>query len=307
MDLDEAYRITKKYQHKSVLTQDEEFMLIEAYKYIIDTCGPVEGEDDCDMPDGYIAMYNLANYYKRKEEYELALKYFELCSRSGGASLADVEIGDIWYYGLTGETDYAKAFKYNSNSSDCVVPKAKIRIADMYRNGEYVQEDYERYCELIFELMAQTGYGPSPLFRGEIFYKGALIFLEEEMYDEAFESLLIAQDSLEKQLAGYTDDSDFDLMKSIIELEFEMMDPEQSESIDFHLYELFHYLTKPVCIEFTSSSGYHYVTSHKEPSGITVELDGKWFRSIDDFFRRATIDGERLPAVNEDLHDFRVL
>jgi hypothetical protein len=51
----------------------------------------------------------------------------------------------------------------------------------------------------------------------------------------------------------------------------------------------------------------HYVSSVREPSGITVELDGKWYRSIDDFFYRATVDGERLPSICKDLLDFKII
>ena len=81
MDSYEAYQITKEYQAKSVLEPDEEFMLIEAYLCIINAYKDVDPDDEI---DGYVAMYNLASLYKRRGEYDLALKYFKMCYEHGG-------------------------------------------------------------------------------------------------------------------------------------------------------------------------------------------------------------------------------
>ena len=45
----------------------------------------------------------------------------------------------------------------------------------------------------------------------------------------------------------------------------------------------------------------------EEESGLSVRFDDKWFRNVDDFFLKAEIDGERLPAIYYDLYDFRLV
>lgn len=138
-----------------------------------------------------------------------------------------------------------------------------------------------------------------------MFFRISEICLEDDNPDDAFELLLSAQDALTEQLQRYTDNSDLDLMRDIIEAEYEMMVPEINELYQFGLYDLYFLLKQPVSIEFSSSSGMHLVSSHLEHGNVTIEFDGKWFRSIDEFFYNATIDGERLPAIVEDLLDFK--
>ena len=300
----EAYKITKEYQAKSVLSPDEEFMLIEAYMCIINEYKDADPEEEI---DGYVAMYNLASLYKRREEYDLALKYFEMCSRSGGSSLADMEIADIYFDGLTGVYDYKKAFNCYSAAAANGFPKAKLRLADMYKNGLYVAQDEEKYRELVFAVYDQIWDSPVSNYKGEVFFKVAKIYFEEGFGDDGFELLLTAQGELEDQMTLYTEKDDLDLMKELIEFQYELMQPVIDDSWEFQLYDLYYILKEPVSIEFSSSSGMHYVSSVREPSGITVELDGKWYRSIADFFYRATVDGERLPAICKDLLDFKII
>ena len=42
------------------------------------------------------------------------------------------------------------------------------------------------------------------------------------------------------------------------------------------------------------------------PRVIAVCFDGKWFRTVDDFFAKAEINGELLTALYEELYDFEV-
>ena len=76
-------------------------MLIEAWNYLIDFYG--------DTFDGSVYMYNLADYYLRKGDYELALKYLER-SAACDNDVAYNPLGMIWYYGYAGSVDYGKTF-----------------------------------------------------------------------------------------------------------------------------------------------------------------------------------------------------
>ena len=75
----------------------------------------------------------------------------------------------------------------------------------------------------------------------------------------------------------------------------------------FGLYDLFHLLRKPEKIAFTFDGKKHEVESVPEEGEMSVRFDERWFRTADDFFRKAEIDGELLTSCYEELFDFEVL
>ena len=54
-------------------------------------------------------------------------------------------MGYIWYYGRTGERNYKKAFEYFSTMMEKENLVATCKIADMYKNGYYVEKNQEKY------------------------------------------------------------------------------------------------------------------------------------------------------------------
>lgn len=58
-------------------------------------------------------------------------------------------LGYIWYYGRTGERDYKKAFEYFSKMMDKGNLVAEYKVADMYKNGYYVDKDQNKYENMI--------------------------------------------------------------------------------------------------------------------------------------------------------------
>ena len=89
MTIREAKRIVDEYELKSVLSPDEEFILIEAFNYIIE-----EAKDPR-------YMVRLGGYYYEQKDFDLALKYYEMAD-SYGDGWAPEGLGYIWYYGRTG-------------------------------------------------------------------------------------------------------------------------------------------------------------------------------------------------------------
>ena len=45
----------------------------------------------------------------------------------------------------------------------------------------------------------------------------------------------------------------------------------------------------------------------QEISGQSVRFDNHWYRTIDDFFRKAELDEEHLTTLYEELYDFEVI
>ena len=136
MNIEKAKNTVWELGKKSVMTADEEFTYIESLEFLIDET------KDTDY------MTQLGGYYYGKKIYDLALKYYEMADTYGDKWAAE-GLGYIWYYGRTGEVDYEKAFKYYSKAADNGYLQAKIKVADMYKNGYYVDKDYDKYCRII--------------------------------------------------------------------------------------------------------------------------------------------------------------
>ena len=45
----------------------------------------------------------------------------------------------------------------------------------------------------------------------------------------------------------------------------------------------------------------------EEDGEIHIRFDDRWFRTVDDFFRKAELDGELLTTRYEELFDFEVI
>ncbi len=102
------------------------------------------------MEQDVAGIFNLAAHYYDRENYDIALKYFEMAAEMGDTNSVRY-IGDIWRCGDTGPIDYEKAYLCYSSIADYDT-LSRIRIADMYRDGCYVEQDYDKYCSIIEEL-----------------------------------------------------------------------------------------------------------------------------------------------------------
>lgn len=65
-------------------------------------------------------------------------------------------LGYIWYYGRTGKVDHKKAYEYFSKLMDKGNPVAAYKVADMYKNGYYVEKNQKKYEEIIEALYPKT-------------------------------------------------------------------------------------------------------------------------------------------------------
>ena len=75
----------------------------------------------------------------------------------------------------------------------------------------------------------------------------------------------------------------------------------------FDLYDLYYLMLTPVKIRFTFEGDTHEVEASEEDGQIAIRFDDRWFRTIDDFFLKAELDGELLTSRYEELFDFEVL
>jgi len=242
-----------------------------------------------------------AAYYARKD-YDLALKYYEM------AAALDYEpaiqgLGYIWYYGRTGTVDYEKAFRYFSSLKHNIV--AQYKIADMYKNGYYVKKDYEKYKNIIETLYDEVkdidnAFAPIP----EIFTRLASIRKKEGKTDEAIHLYLEAKDVLALRIENNPFFGNISIMKYLIQ---DLYSLKAIDKNHIDLFDLFELLKNPVHISFYYDEEEHLIESIEEDGNIVIHFDNKWYRTIDDFFEKAEIDGQRIVILGWELYDFEVI
>ena len=291
MTLKEAKEICARlYEDDETLSDDDFFLYTEAMGFVI-----AETHDP-----GYMTDLGAA-YYARKD-YDLALKYYEM------AAALDYEpaiqgLGYIWYYGRTGTVDYEKAFHYFSSLKHNIV--AQYKIADMYKNGYYVKKDYEKYKNIIETLYDEVkdidnAYAPIP----EIFTRLASIRKKEGKTDEAIYLYLEAKDVLALRIENNPFFGNISIMKYLIQ---DLYSLKAIDKNHIDLFDLFELLKNPVHISFYYDEEEHLIESVEENGNIVIHFDNKWYRTIEDFFEKAEIDGQRIVILGWELYDFEVI
>ena len=76
---------------------------------------------------------------------------------------------------------------------------------------------------------------------------------------------------------------------------------------DFGLYDLYYLFTGPAKIRFMFDGNVHEAEAVREEDVVAIRLDGKWYRDIDEFFKRAELDGEPLTMRYAELYGFEVI
>ncbi len=291
MTIVEAKRICREYYEKTNPSEEDAFLLTEALGYLI---------EETKSPD---YMVDLGSFYYESRQFDLALKYYEMAAEHNNL-YAISNLGYIWYYGRTGEKNYEKAFRYFDRARRMGDIISAYKVADMYKNGYYVEKNYEKYKEIIEELypkIKNTRRLNDPL--PEIFSRLAGIRTKEGKPKAALHLYEKAMSFLAQRLRWHSFFGDLNIMKRMVEDVYKLQpfDPE-----NMWLYDLFYLLASPHKIRFCFEDTTHEVESVEEDCAIVIRFDDKWFRTVDDLFRKTELDGELLTTRYEELYDFEV-
>ena len=291
MTIKEAKEICARLEcYDETLSEEDFFLYTEALGFLIEKTR---------KPKYMLALGSV--YYARKD-FDLALKYYEMAADLGSEP-AIQGLGYIWYYGRTGTVDYEKAFRYFSSLKHNIV--AQYKVADMYKNGYYVEKDYDKYKRIIERLYEdvkdmENPFAPVP----EIFTRLASIRTKEGETDEAIRLYSEAKDVLAQRIEDNPFFGNLTIMKYLIKNLYELKAPDLKNIDLFDLYEL---LTKPVKVSFMYDGEEFIVEALEEDGEVIISFDGKWYRTTDDFFAKASIDGLRLVVIGWGLYDFEVI
>ncbi len=293
MTIKEVENIVRSFDEGRKFTDEEEFMFIEAMNFLIE-----ERKDPRDM------MY-LGGYYYELKRFDLALKYYEMAAAMDYDEAYEC-LGYIWYYGRTGERDYKKAFEYFTKMMNKGNLVATYKVADMYRNGYYVDKDMEKYKSLIEDLYdkvqdCRNVFDPVP----EVYTRLARIRTDAGREDDAIELYLRAKDWLAQRIRHNAFFGNLNIMKWLIDDLYKLIEFDEDY---FDFFDLYYLLNTPHKIKFFYEDEEMSLESVMEGDECVVCFNGKWYHSRDDFFKDATTkDGTKLTAVYGDLYGFEVM
>lgn len=291
MTVNEARDIQNEFQENQNPTEEEVFLFTEAMNFLI--------EEEHNPGD----MLSLGGYYYEIKRFDLALKYYEMAATYDYDPAYEC-LGYIWYYGRTGERDFKKAFEYFSKLMDKGNPVAAYKVADMYRNGYYVDKDQKKYEEIIENLYPRVKgmtnvFDPVP----EVFTRLARIRTSQGRKDEAVELYLYAKDFLAQRISYNAFFGNMNIMKWLIDDLYELID---LDTDDFDLYDLYYLLKSPHKITFIYNDEPQSLESVMEGDECTVCFNGKWYHSRDDFFKDACVDDTKITEIYDEFRGFYV-
>lgn len=292
MTVGEAKKIVQEFDENRKPSEDDIFMFTEALNYLIE-----ELHDPRDM------MY-LGGYYYEKKNFDLALKYYEMAATYDYDSAYEC-LGYIWYYGRTGERDYKKAFENFSKMMAKGHLVATYKVADMYKNGYYVEKSQETYEKIIEELYPKVKkcrnvFDPVP----EVYTRLARIRKEQGKAGEAVNLYLNAKNFLAQRIQYNAFFGNLNIMKWLIDDLYELIAFDYEE---FDFYDLYYLLKSPHVINFHYKKQLFRLESVLEGEECTVCFNGKWYHSRDDFFKEAMVGDTVATAVYRELYGFELL
>lgn len=292
MTVKEAREIAGAFDENTNPSEEDVFLFTEAMNFLIE-----KEKNPRDM------MY-LGGYYYEIKSFDLALKYYEMAAGFDYDEAYEC-LGYIWYYGRTGERNFEKAFKYFSRMMDKGHLVATYKVADMYRNGYYVEKNQQKYEEILEELYPRVTkcrnvFDPIP----EVYTRLARIRRDQGNIGEAVNLYLNAKNCLAQRISINAFFGNLNIMKWLIDDLYELMEFDEDF---FDFFDLYYLLKTPHRIVFIYDDKEFVIESVMEGEECVINFDGKWFHDRDDFFKKAMIGELKATAVYNDLYGFEVL
>lgn len=283
--LDDYYDLTQP-------TYEDDIQLINALEYLI---------KETNNPE---YMVELGGWYYGQKQFDLAEEYYLMAAKLDYNNAYEC-LGYIYYYGRVGQPDYEKAFHYYKLASDQGNLVAAYKLADMYKNGYYVQKDYPKYVQIIKDLYpkiqgATNTFDPVP----EIYSRLAKIYVEEGNEDQAIQLLLIAKEFQSQRLIYSQFFGDLTIMKYIVNDLYSLI---QFDSDYMDLFDLYYALQKPCKVAIEILGEDHIIEAKYEDGLFFICMDDKNYEDVDQFFLKAKINGEPLSTQYVNVNYIEIL
>lgn len=292
LTIEKAQQILDDYYDLTQPTYEDDIQLINALEYLI---------KETNNPE---YMVELGGWYYGQKQFDLAEEYYLMAAKLDYNNAYEC-LGYIYYYGRVGQPDYEKAFHYYKLASDQRNLVAAYKLADMYKNGYYVQKDYPKYVQIIKDLYpkiqgATNTFDPVP----EIYSRLAKIYVEEGNEDQAIQLLLIAKEFQSQRLIYSQFFGDLTIMKYIVNDLYSLIqfDPDYMD-----LFDLYYALQKPCKVAIEILGEDHIIEAKYEDGLFFICMDDKNYEDVDQFFLKAKINGEPLSTQYVNVNYIEIL
>lgn len=292
LTIEKAQQILDDYYDLTQPTYEDDIQLINALEYLI---------KETNNPE---YMVELGGWYYGQKQFDLAEEYYLMAAKLDYNNAYEC-LGYIYYYGRVGQPDYEKAFHYYKLASDQGNLVAAYKLADMYKNGYYVQKDYPKYVQIIKDLYpkiqgATNTFDPVP----EIYSRLAKIYVEEGNEDQAIQLLLIAKEFQSQRLIYSQFFGDLTIMKYIVNDLYSLI---QFDSDYMDLFDLYYALQKPCKVAIEILGEDHIIEAKYEDGLFFICMDDKNYEDVDQFFLKAKINGEPLSTQYVNVNYIEIL
>ena len=292
LTIEKAQQILDDYYDLTQPTYEDDIQLINALEYLI---------KETNNPE---YMVELGGWYYGQKQFDLAEEYYLMAAKLDYNNAYEC-LGYIYYYGRVGQPDYEKAFHYYKLASDQGNLVAAYKLADMYKNGYYVQKDYPKYVQIIKSLYpllqgATNTFDPVP----EIYSRLAKIYVEEGNEDQAIQLLLIAKEFQSQRLIYSQFFGDLTIMKYIVNDLYSLIqfDPDYMD-----LFDLYYALQKPCKVAIEIFGEDHIIEAKYEDGLFFICMDDKNYEDVDQFFLKAKINGEPISTQYVNVNYIEIL
>ena len=292
LTIEKAQQILDDYYDLTQPKYEDDIALIHALEFLI---------KETNNPE---YMVELGAWYYGQKQFDLAEEYYLMAAKLGYNDAYEC-LGYIYYYGRVGHPDYEKAFHYYKLASDKGNLVAAYKLADMYKNGYYVQKDYPRYVQIIKDLYskiqgATNTFDPVP----EIYSRLAKIYVEEGNEDQAIKLLLIAKEFQSQRLIYSQFFGDLTIMKYIVNDLYSLI---QFDPNYMDLFDLYYALQKPCKVAIEILGDDHIIEAKYEDGLFYICMDDKNYEDVDQFFQNAMIHDEPLYSQYVNVNYIEIL
>ncbi len=285
-----AWEIIKLFNNNPNPTEDDVFEFTEAAEYLV-------RNSDTE------AMIELGGYYYGIQNYDLAYTYYQMAADMG-SEYGYLGLGYIFYYGRLGAPDYQRAFEAYSKAADLGNVNAAYKVADMYKNGYYVNKSYNTYKTMIQKLFSKAKrfqYVGQPY--PEIALRLAEIRESEGKKKDAANLYFSARRFLDQRLKWDSFFGNLEIMKDLVHRIYNIISFDED---NMSFYDLYYLRDKPCTVLFRFGKNIHVVNFVKENGNIVIQFDDNWYEDIDALMMFGKINNRRLTEIQERFYSFEV-
>lgn len=260
------------------------------------------------------AMLTLGGIYYEDKEFEKAEHLYLMAAELNNVEACSC-LGYVYYYGRTGKRDYEKAYKYFNLAAKAGDKIAAYKIADMHKNGYFVEKNYDEYANRIealwdevvkTEVITRNGKEVLNNFNGivDIMIRLAEIRAEKGQIDDAIELYETAREYHESNMSINAYWGNHAVMRRLVEGYYKICD---FNYYDFYFYDLYYLLKEEHKISFKYDDIKQYVQSKLVDGKMIIIFNDETFDSLDEFMYNAALDGFKLSTLQDrDLEMFKL-